>query len=85
MLMLESARSLENQVFLKKKSNSFPKKNHYKITHPDEKTLAFMTIKFFDVIDYAIEDLALNKITDFLYELSVKIQKNYKKYMIVGN
>lgn len=37
------------------------------ITHPDERALAGMLIKFFDVINEAGEEMAINKITDYIY------------------
>lgn len=57
----------------------------WRITHPDERILAGMLIKFFDVINDCGEELALNKITDYIYEIAVKVQENYKKYRIVGD
>lgn len=33
----------------------------------------------------ATDDLSLNKITDFIYEICVKVQENYKKYRIIGD
>ena len=44
-----------------------------------------MLIKFHDVLNEAAEELAVNKITDFIYEICVKVQENYKKYRIVGD
>lgn len=29
--------------------------------------------------------MAINKLTDFIYEICVKVQENYKKYRIVGD
>ena len=44
-----------------------------------------MVVKFFDVVSQAADELALNKMTDFIYDISVKVQENYKKYRIVGD
>jgi hypothetical protein len=33
-----------------------------------------MLIKFYDVLADAIEELAINKVTDFIYEICVKVQ-----------
>ena len=44
-----------------------------------------MLIKFFDVLNESSEELALNKITDFIYEIAMKVQENYKKYRIIGH
>lgn len=57
----------------------------FKISHHDEGNLAALLIKFIDVLKDATDDLALNKLTDFIYETCVKVQENYKKYRIVGD
>ena len=44
-----------------------------------------MLIKFYEVINEAVDELALNKLTDFIYDIAVKVQENYKKYRIVGD
>ncbi len=61
------------------------KKKPYAITHPDERNLAAMLIKFYDVVNDSVEELSLNKLTDFIYDICVKVQENYKKYRIVGD
>lgn len=61
------------------------KKKPFKITHPEERNLAAMLIKFYDVLNDSVEELAINKVTDFIYEICVKVQENYKKYRIVGD
>lgn len=61
------------------------KQKPFKITHADERVLAAMLIKFYDVVHEATNDLTLNKVTDFIYDISVKVQENYKKYRIVGD
>lgn len=38
-----------------------------------------------DILHESSEELAINKLTDFIYELCVKVQENYKKYRIVGD
>lgn len=60
-------------------------KKSWKITHPDERILAAMLIKFFDVIDESADEMHLNRITDYIYEIAVKIQENYKKYRILND
>jgi arginyl-tRNA synthetase len=57
----------------------------FKITHPDERVLAAMLIKFYDVLTDSVEELAVNKITDYIFDICVKVQENYKKYRIVGD
>jgi arginyl-tRNA synthetase len=44
-----------------------------------------MLIKFAEIVNEAVDDLALNRLTDFIYALAVKVQENYKKYRIVGD
>lgn len=44
-----------------------------------------MLIKFFDVVNDSAEEMAINKITDYIYDIAVKVQENYKKYRIVGD
>lgn len=44
-----------------------------------------MLIKFFDVIYESADEMQINRITDFIYEIAVKIQENYKKYRIIGD
>jgi arginyl-tRNA synthetase len=61
------------------------KKKPFKITHPDERNLAALLVKFYDVLNESAEELAINKVTDYIYELCVKVQENYKKYRIVGD
>ena len=61
------------------------RKKPFKLTHPDEKVLAGMLVKFFDVIYESSEEMAINKITDFIYDIAMKVQENYKKYRIMGD
>lgn len=61
------------------------KKKPFRITHPEERNLAAMLIKFYEVINEAVDELALNKLTDFIYDIAVKVQENYKKYRIIGD
>ncbi len=50
------------------------KKKPYIATHPDERILAGMLIKFFDVVHESGEEMAINKITDYIYDIAVKVQ-----------
>lgn len=61
------------------------KQKPFRITHPEERNLAAMLIKFYDVLNDAVDELAINKVTDYIYEICVKVQENYKKYRIVGD
>lgn len=47
--------------------------------------MAALLIKFMDILHEASTELSINKLTDFIYELCVKVQENYKKYRIVGD
>lgn len=49
-------------------------KKPYVITHPDERALAAMLIKFFDVVHDSADEMAINKITDYIYDIAVKVQ-----------
>jgi arginyl-tRNA synthetase len=61
------------------------KEKPFKVSHPDERDLAAMLVRFYDVINESVDELALNKVTDYIYEICVKVQENYKKYRIVGD
>lgn len=61
------------------------KEKPFRITHPEERVLAGMLIKYYDTVHESVDDLALNKMTDFIYDISVKVQENYKRYRIVGD
>jgi arginyl-tRNA synthetase len=65
--------------------NELARNKPFKITHPDERVLAAMLIKFYDVLTDSVEELAVNKITDYIFDICVKVQENYKKYRIVGD
>lgn len=61
------------------------RKKPFKVSHPDERALAGMLIKFYDVLYESSEEMAINKITDFTYDIAMKVQENYKKYRIIGD
>ena len=67
------------------KIEELAKNKPFVLTHNDERILAAMLIKFYDVLNESVDDLALNKMTDFIYEICVKVQENYKKYRIIGD
>ncbi len=50
------------------------KNKPFKVTHPDERNLAAMLIKFYDVLSDSVDELAINKITDYIFDICVKIQ-----------
>lgn len=56
----------------------------FKITHEHEATLAMTILRFPETLDLAVKELALHKITDFIYEIASKVAEGYSKYDIVG-
>jgi len=69
------------QEDLKKLVQSTP----WKITHPHERVLAFTILKFPETLESASEDLAINKLCDFIYDVAVKIAEGYTKYRILDD
>eukprot|EP00331_Platyophrya_macrostoma_P026050 CAMPEP_0176452118 /NCGR_PEP_ID=MMETSP0127-20121128/28314_1 /TAXON_ID=938130 /ORGANISM="Platyophrya macrostoma, Strain WH" /LENGTH=594 /DNA_ID=CAMNT_0017840449 /DNA_START=44 /DNA_END=1828 /DNA_ORIENTATION=+ len=57
----------------------------FKITHEHEAVLATCILRFPETIEMAVDELALHKITDFLYDIAVKVAEGYNKYKIVGD
>lgn len=39
-------------------------------------------MKFPDVLDQVTEDLAINRLTDYIYDLACKVAEGYRKYHI---
>jgi len=60
--------------FTSEQIKELAKKKPFVITHPEERNLAAMLIKFYDVVNDSVEELALNKVTDFIYDICVKVQ-----------
>lgn len=65
--------------YTSKQIHELAEKKPWSITHPDERALAGMLIKFFDVIQDSADEMAINKVTDYIYDIAVKVQENYKK------
>lgn len=57
----------------------------YEFTDENEKVLASHVTNFMDMIIYVQENLALNFICDYLYNLAKKVSSGYKKYHILNN
>jgi len=57
-------------------------KGGFKITHPHERFLAMSLLRFPEVIDTVVDELAIHKLCDYIYDISVKIAEGYKKYRI---
>jgi len=60
-------------------------KTPWKITHPHERVLAFTILKFPETLESASEELAINKLCDFIYDVAVKISEGYTKYRILDD
>lgn len=52
--------------FSSEQIHELAKNKPYKITHPDERNLAALLVKFYDVLNESVEELAINKITDYI-------------------
>jgi len=55
------------------------------ITEKKEKNLLIQLIKLNDVIDDLLEDLAINKLTDYVYNVAVKFAEFYEECHIAGS
>jgi arginyl-tRNA synthetase len=56
--------------------------NAYKITNPHERLLASVLIKFTDIVESVSEQLAINWLCDYIYEVCVRISENYSKVIL---
>jgi len=56
-----------------------------KIEDPSERKLGIALLKFPETIEAILEDLMLNRLTDFLYELCGIFNEFYKKCRVVGD
>jgi len=61
------------------------KKEEIKISHPKEKELLTHLIKFNDVIEEIFDDLALNRLCDYLYGISTRFAEYYESCKIIGD
>jgi arginyl-tRNA synthetase len=61
------------------------KQKPFRITNSEERDLAAILIKFYDVLAGAVDELAINKFTDYIYEICAKVHWNYIVYRIVGD
>lgn len=55
------------------------------ISHPQERVIASQLIKFSDVLEQVTEDLAINRLTDYTYDLACKVAEGYRKYHITNS
>ena len=58
-------------------------KQHFKISHPDERQLLMHVCRFPEIIDQVLKDIEIHKLCDFVYGLSSKISEVYSKYKIL--
>jgi len=75
------AKSANTESNLKKAT----KEMEFRITHEHEAALAMCILRMPEVLEMAVEELALHKITDLVYEIAVKVAEGYTKYKILGN
>ena len=55
------------------------------ITHKKEKNLLVQLLKLNDVVDELFDDLAINKLTDYVYSVAVKFSEFYEECHISGS
>jgi arginyl-tRNA synthetase len=60
-------------------------KEGFKISHSHERLLAMTILRFSEVLDTVSTDLAIHKLCDFVYDISVKIAEGYNKYRILDD
>jgi arginyl-tRNA synthetase len=60
-------------------------KGGFKITHPHERLLAMTILRFPEVMDTVVSELAIHKLCDFIYDVAVKIAEGYNKYRIIDD
>ena len=56
-----------------------------KITNPKERALLAHILKFNDVVDDLLDDLAINKLTDYVYGIACKFSEFYEECKIAGD
>jgi arginyl-tRNA synthetase len=61
------------------------KSSSIKVEHPKEQELALHLCKFPEAVEDMLEELAPNRLTDYLYELSEKFNGFYMDCKVVGN
>jgi len=70
-----------SQEYIEKLINS----SQIKITNNFERVLLVNLLRFNDVIEELLEDLSLNKLTDYLYDITVKFSEFYQNCDILNN
>ena len=64
---------------------AFVRENEIKLEHEKEFELALHLVKFPEAIEDMMNDWVPNRITDFLYELSVKFNEFYQECKVMGS
>ncbi|CAD8197844.1 unnamed protein product [Paramecium pentaurelia] len=59
--------------------------NKFKITHPHERHLAAQLLRFVDVLQSVTDQLAINWLCDYIYDICVKIAEAYNQYRILND
>lgn len=60
------------------------KATEFRVTQPSERALALLINRFPDVLDMAVEELAVHRLCDLLYEVSVKYSEFYNNCRVLG-
>lgn len=60
------------------------KNDKFTITSKSERELALTLLRLPEQIDLALTDLQLNRITELLYEVAVKIGEFYQQNKVIG-
>ncbi len=61
------------------------KENGFKITHPHERVLAIALLRFPEILEAVVDDLAINKLCDLIYDVCVRLSEGYAKYRILDD
>lgn len=56
----------------------------FKVSHPHERILAQMLVRFPDLLSLVVNDLKINLLCEFIYSICVRFNEGYNKYKIVG-
>ncbi len=62
---------------------AYAAENGFKVSHPHERILAQMIVRFPDILDMVVNDLKINLLCDYIYDICVLFNEGYNKYKIV--
>lgn len=60
------------------------KTTEFRVTQPAERALSLLISRFPDVLDMAVDELAVHRLCDLLYEVSVKYSEFYNNCRVIG-